>query len=257
MEKDVALEIQHLSKTFEDGMDILNDITFSIQKNELVALIGPSGAGKSTILNVITRVIHKTSGKVWIEGREIEEYKSTKEYAKCVGMIRQRFDLVSSLSVINNVLIGRFHTWNFWDSLANLIKTKDKDMAIHALARVGIENKAYEKVARLSGGEQQRVAIARVLVQNPKIFIADEPVSSLDPERAEEVLKLLTGIARESGNCLIASMHSVELVKKHFTRVIGIRDGKVVIDAPVEDVDEEQLKQLYKIRGTKNEEKRS
>lgn len=257
MEKDMALDIQNLSKTFEDGADILNDITFSIKKNELVALIGPSGAGKSTILNVITKVINKTGGKVFVEGREIDEYKNIKEYAKCVGMIRQHFDLVSSLSVLNNVLIGRFNTWSFMDSLLNLIKTKDKEVAMHALARVGIENKAYDKVARLSGGEQQRVAIARVLVQNPKILIADEPVSSLDPERADEVLRLLTGIAKESGNCLIASMHYVELVKKYFTRVIGIREGKVIIDAPVEDVDDEQLRQLYKIRGIKDEEIRS
>ena len=171
-----------------------------------MALIGPSGAGKSTILNVITKVINKTDGKIFVEGREISEYNNIKEYAKYVGMIRQHFDLVPSLSVLNNVLIGRFNTWNFGDSLINLIKTKDKEVAMHALARVGIENKAYDKVARLSGGEQQRVAIARVLVQNPKILIADEPVSSLDPERADEVLRLLTSIAKESGNCLIASM---------------------------------------------------
>jgi len=113
MEKDMALDIQNLSKTFEDGADILNDITFSIKKNELVALIGPSGAGKSTILNVITKVTNKTGGKVFVEGREIDEYKNIKEYAKCVGMIRQHFDLVSSLSVLNNVLIGRFNTWSF------------------------------------------------------------------------------------------------------------------------------------------------
>ena len=257
MEKEMALDIQNLSKTFDDGADILNDITFSVKKNELVALIGPSGAGKSTILNVITKVINKTDGKVFVEGREISEYNNMKEYAKCVGMIRQHFDLVPSLSVLNNVLIGRFNTWNFGDSLINLIKTKDKDIAMHALSRVGIESKAYEKVAKLSGGEQQRVAIARVLVQNPKILIADEPVSSLDPERADEVLRLLTSIAKESGNCLIASMHYVELVKKYFTRVIGIREGKIIIDSPVNDVDDEQLNQLYKIRGAEDEENRS
>lgn len=241
------LTIKNLNKSFDDQV-ILNDINLNINQNEIVALIGPSGAGKSTILNLITNVLSPDSGEIIVDNANINEIKNNKLRAKKVGIIRQSFDLVDSLSVINNVLIGRFNEWGFGKSFANLLHTKEKDLALEILNKVGLEDKAYQKVSLLSGGEKQRVAIARLMVQNPKLILADEPVSSLDPARSKEILKLLTNLAKDQNKSLLASVHSVELVKDYFDRAIALRDGQIVFDKRVSNITEEDYKNLYNIK---------
>lgn len=238
------LSFHHTTKYF-GKQTVLDDISLTIQSGEIVALVGPSGSGKSTLMNSIMRAVPLTSGEIWLENRNIQDYQDNKQFAQQVGMLHQQYDLVKQLEVIHNVLAGRLNQWGFWQSLFSLVKPQEKQIAEQALAAVGLLDKIDQPTAELSGGEQQRVAIARLLVQNPKLILADEPVSALDPVNAQNVLALLTGLVREQGKTLIASMHSVEYAKTYFDRMIGIKQGKIVFDLQTEQVTQEQLNALY------------
>lgn len=244
---DVVFQISNISKVYDKKV-ALNSIEINIKKGEIIALIGPSGAGKTTLLNTLATVIKPDKGEILLDGNSIESYKGVKELAKKIGIIRQQFDLVGPLPVIHNVLAGRLKDWGFFKSLISLVIPQDKDLAMKALDRVGIKKKAYERTSNLSGGEQQRVAMARLLVQNPEVILADEPVSSLDPARAEDILDTLTNLAKEDGQTLIASLHSVEYAKKYFDRIIALREGKVYFDLPADRVTSELLGSLYDLK---------
>lgn len=242
-----ALEVNHLTKQFERKI-ALSSLSFSIDKGEKVALIGPSGSGKSTLLNILAGVLQPDSGEIFIDERKSSDLSHPKARAKKIGIIRQQFDLVGPLPVIQNVLAGRLFEWGFFKSLLSLFFPQEKDLAINALKRVGLEEKHDKKTSTLSGGEQQRVALARLLVQKPEIILADEPVASLDPARAEDILALLTSLTKEEGQTLITSLHSVELARKYFSRIIAIREGKLLFDLPSNEVTESQLNELYSIK---------
>ena len=216
----------------------------NIEKGEIVALIGPSGSGKSTLMNLITGTIKQDSGEILVDNSEISKF-SNKEFAKKVGMLRQQFDLVENINVIHNVLIGRFNEWGFWKSFISLFKPQDIEYAQTALKKIGMEDKIFEPTSELSGGQQQRVAIARLLVQNPLLILADEPVSSLDPVNARNVLSLITELAKNEQKTLVASMHSVEFSKEFFERIIGMKYGKIIFDDKVENITDEMIKKLY------------
>lgn len=247
------IEVENLSKSF-GRHQVLHSISFKMYEGERVALIGPSGSGKSTLINILTRSIGYDGGKIRIDGRDIEEYQGNKDYAKKVGVIRQQFDLVRELEVVHNVLAGNLHTWGFFKSLRSLLQPVNRNQALQALADVGIEDKGFNVTSSLSGGEQQRVAIARLIVQNPDILIADEPIASLDPTRANSVMELLSRLVHDNHKTLFASIHSVEHVLNYFDRVIGIREGNVLIDEKIEDITPEILEQLYEIQEVGDEE---
>ncbi|MDF2607980.1 MAG: phosphonate transporter ATP-binding protein [Bacillales bacterium] len=247
MSQSKMIELNNLTVNFERKIAI-SSLSFTVRKGELVALIGPSGAGKSTLLNTLTGINKPTSGEILIADTPLKNYKSSKQLAKKVGVIRQQFDLVGQLAVINNVLAGRLADWGFFNSLVSLISPRDKHLAVNALKRVGLENKLFQQTSSLSGGEQQRVAMARLLVQKPEIILADEPVSSLDPARADDILSMLTTLAHEEDLTLLASLHSVELAKKYFNRIIGLRDGKIHFDLDTNDVTDDILEKLYTIK---------
>lgn len=240
----LKLSVDHVTKTFDETKAI-NDVSFQVKAGEIIGLVGPSGSGKSTLMNLIVRMTAPTEGFITIDGQDIYKIGKEKEYAKQVGMLRQQFDLINNLSVINNVLVGRFNEWGFGKALLSMIKTQDKDLAETALRKVGLADKIYERTANLSGGEQQRVAIARILLQNPSIILADEPVSALDPANARNILRLLTSLVKSQNKTLISSMHSVELAREYFDRLIGINEGQIVFDEPTGQVTDEMLAQLY------------
>lgn len=253
MTQNKNIKLKNVTKKFE-GKKALSSLSFSIKKGELVALIGPSGAGKTTLLNLLSNIETADNGDIFIEGINIKNYKSNKLYAKKVGMIRQQFDLINELRVINNVLAGRLNDWNTLKSLLSLIIPREKHLAIKALKRVGIEEKLYDKTSNLSGGQQQRVALARLLIQNPDIILADEPVSSLDPTRAEDILKLLIALSKEENKTLVTSIHSIKYAKKYFDRVIGLREGKLFFDLPVNELNDNLLEDLYSFKDVNNNE---
>jgi phosphonate transport system ATP-binding protein len=242
------IEAKKLTKHFERKI-ALSSLSFTIKQGELVALIGPSGAGKTTLLNSIAGLAPISGGDLLIDGRPLSAYKKGKGFAKKVGVIRQQFDLIGPLAVIHNVLAGKLSEWGTIKSLFSLLIPQEKELAIRALERVGLDDKAFEITSTLSGGEQQRVAIARLMVQKPEIILADEPVASLDPARAADILSMLTKFVTEENQTLITSLHSVEYARKYFTRIISMKNGEIFFDLPAEQVTDDLLAELYQIKS--------
>ena len=247
MSSNIKIEAKNISKHFERKI-ALSSLSFSIKEGELVALIGPSGAGKTTLLNAIAGLVPLNSGDLIIDTKLLTSYKKGKAFAKKVGVIRQQFDLIGPLAVIHNVLAGKLADWGLFKSLLSLLVPQEKELAVNALKRVGLAEKVYEITSSLSGGEQQRVAMARLMVQKPEVILADEPVASLDPARADDVLSMLTSIVTEEKQTLIASLHSVEYARKYFTRIISLKNGEIFFDLPTDQVTDELLKDLYQLK---------
>jgi len=230
------------------GMEALKDLTLSIREGEQVCLIGPSGAGKTSLLGLLNGRVQPTAGQVMVGGQDLSAISSRqlREVRKQLAWVPQNLGLVPNLRVNQNVACGRVGQKGTLGLLRSfLFMSKSEREEIHALLqRLGIEEKLFERVDHLSGGQQQRVAMARSLFQQPKAILADEPVSAVDPARAESLIALLTQVAREEGLTLVASLHDVTLAKRYFDRVIGLRGGEVVLDG---QADEESLQQLYQL----------
>jgi phosphonate transport system ATP-binding protein len=241
------IDVKNIEKVYERKI-ALSSLSLSVKKGELIALIGPSGAGKTTLLNLLAANLTPDQGEITIDGQLLAEMTDQKKRAKKIGIIRQQFDLIGELPVIHNVLAGKLSEWGIIKSLLSMLFPQDKGDAIRALTRVGLREKLYERTSALSGGEQQRVALARLLVQSPEIVLADEPVASLDPARAEDILALLVKIASEENQTLIASLHSVEYAKKYFDRLIALQDGQIFFDLPASLVSDAQIASLYKLK---------
>lgn len=250
MDTNKMFVLNNISKAYGE-VKAVTSLSLIIEKGEMVALIGPSGAGKTTLLNILANTVPPDDGEVIIDGLDLNSYKSTKQFADKVGIIRQQFDLVNELDVIHNVLAGKLKDWSLFKSLLSLIIPQDSKLAEKALEKVGLRNKIHERTGNLSGGEQQRVALARLLVQEPQAVLADEPVASLDPARAEDVLYTLTKLASEENQTLIASLHSVEYARKYFKRIIALKQGKIYFDLPVENLTEKLLSSLYSLEEEK------
>lgn len=241
-------ELKNVAKQF-GNFPSLTDINLKIYPGERVALVGSSGAGKSTLISLLNGTQQPTQGEVWILGRNLAQLhsQSLRRVQQQIGTIYQQFHLVDNLRVIHNVNAGHLGRWSFFQAAFSLIYPLEVETAAKALAQVGIPEKLYERTDRLSGGQQQRVAIARVLVQNPAAILADEPISSLDPERSREVMNLLRRLSEETGKTLISSLHMIEYARSHFQRIVGLRQGRILFDAPVEEVSEKAVEDLYKI----------
>ena len=240
----LAVELDGVRKRY-DALVAVDGVSLAVPQGQAVALVGPSGAGKTTLLRLMAGSLAPDDGVVRLHGRDIAGLAPGRELARLVGIVAQQYDLVPNLSALQNVLAGRLGSWSLWRSLLSLVAPRDKPLAMRALDRVGVVERAYQRAGQLSGGEQQRVAIARMLVQDPALVLTDEPVASLDPARADDVLRLLVGIARENGKTLVASMHAVELARGHFDRLVGVRDGAVRFDAAAAAVTPEMLSGLY------------
>lgn len=248
-----AVILENISESFGCVRAVVG-LDLKVKSGEKLAFLGPSGAGKTTVLRLIGGEIKPEDGRVLIDGVNLSSMRPGKNLAGLVGMIHQRFDLVPNLSVLQNVLVGRLGEWGIVRSLVSLVLPRDQDLALAALRRVGIDDRMHTRAGRLSGGEQQRVAIARLLIQNPSVLLADEPVASLDRARAREVMDVLVSVAAESGKTLIASMHSVELACRYFDRLVGIRNGKLNFDIPSSQINEGILDELYALDGLRNAE---
>ena len=227
----------------------LAPLSLDIAAGETVAVVGPSGAGKTTLLHLLAGVIRPDGGAIEIYGQPLAGLTPGKELSRLVGVIHQQYDLVPSLSVLHNVLAGRLGEWSLLGALASLVVPRERRRALAALEQVGIAGKAGERTSRLSGGEQQRVALARLLVQDPRAIIADEPVSSVDPARAEDLIRLLIHITREGERTLVASLHSVSLALRYFSRIVALREGRVAFDRPATEVRPADLEALYALAG--------
>jgi phosphonate transport system ATP-binding protein len=225
----------------------LDDLSLAIGAGERVALVGPSGAGKSTLLALCSGAVWPTGGTVEVLGRSLVSCTPRQLAAvrRRIGTLHQRLALVGRLRVIHNVNAGRLGAWPWWRALFSLVRPLEVPAARRALARTGIGDLVFARTDELSGGEQQRVALARLLVQDPELILADEPVSSLDPARADEVLRLLCETVAGRERTLLVSLHDFDLAVRHCDRVIGVRAGRMLFDLPAAEVSEELRRQLY------------
>lgn len=244
------LEIKNLTKVYSDGTQALKDVSFKVEDNEFLVVIGLSGSGKSTLLRCINRLVEPTEGTILWNGKDITAANQAdlRLFRREVGMVFQHFNLVKRSAVTTNVLSGRLgYTPPSW-SLINRFSSKDRERATEALERVGIPDKATNRADELSGGQQQRVGIARALMQEPKMILADEPVASLDPVLAHSILGSLEKLNQEDGITIICSLHFLDLVQRYATRVIGLRDGRLVFEGSASDIkklSDERFKEIY------------
>jgi phosphonate transport system ATP-binding protein len=230
-----------------DGRTILRDVSLTIAAGEQIAVIGPSGAGKTTLLRLIAGVLWPTSGSVTVLGQPIGQLGSHGlcKLRRQVGFLYQSDNLIPGLRVAHNVLMGRLGKWSLPRALWSLLWPQELPVAAAALDRVELGDRLWALPGQLSGGEQQRVAIARLLVQSPRILLADEPVSALDLRLGREVVRLLTALARERRTTLITSLHTLELLREGFDRVLALRDGRLLWDGPPQRLDRDLLRRVY------------
>ncbi|WP_035985166.1 phosphonate ABC transporter ATP-binding protein [Leptolyngbya sp. KIOST-1] len=225
----------------------LSDCSLAIAPGERVALIGPSGAGKSTLLSLLNGSQVPTTGRVTILGQDVSRLSARKRrrIQRLVGTVYQQHHLVGNLAVVHNVNAGHLGRWPLPRALWSLVWPQAVPTAAQALAQVGIVDKLYARTDRLSGGQQQRVALARVLVQDPAAILADEPISSVDPERSRALMDLLRQLNETTGKTLVISLHEVEFAVKYCDRIIGLRQGEVLFDTPSTQVSDAMLASLY------------
>ncbi|MEG0752408.1 MAG: phosphonate ABC transporter ATP-binding protein [Angelakisella sp.] len=244
------IEFNHVSKTYPNGFCALKDLTLQIEQGEFVAIIGLSGAGKSTLIRAINRMHDVTAGTLMVNGVDVMTLrgKALRHFRRNIGMIFQSFNLVTRTTVLRNVLTARVPELPFWRSFFGVFTKEDKLMALEALDKVGILDKAYVRADQLSGGQQQRVALARTLAQNPQIILADEPVASLDPVTAKQVMDDFKRINSEMNISVLINIHHVELALQYADRVIGIRAGEIVFDGPSNKVNQQVLDSIYEGR---------
>ncbi len=239
--------LEKVRKLFGRQQVALDGIDLQIDQGEKVALIGPSGAGKTTLFRLLNCTLRPTSGKLWIDGEDVDllHGRRLRQVRRRIGSVYQQHNLVPRLRVIHNVLAGQLGRWPTPRSLLSLCKPADVEIASGALSQVEIADKIFERTDELSGGQQQRVAIARVLVQDPEVVLADEPVSSVDPTLASTIVRLLIDISQNTRKTLLVSLHSVDLALAYFPRVIGIKQGKATFDLSPDKISEDMLEDLY------------
>lgn len=241
------IEFDDVEVTYPNGFKALNGLSVTIPDGELVVIVGMSGAGKSTFLRAINGFVPITSGSVRVNGIEVRGAKSKalRELRSGVGMIYQTFNLVNRTSVINNVLMGRLAHVGFTRAMLGMWPADDREIALTALERVELVEKAYSRASNLSGGQQQRVGIARALAQEPGVLLADEPVASLDPVTSHTVMRDLRRINRDLGITTIINLHFLDLARSYGKRLVGLRDGELVYDGDIGDVDEATFRGIY------------
>lgn len=227
----------------------LADVDLRIREGEKVALVGPSGAGKTSLLRLCTGSLAPSRGDVSVLGESLRGISPARlrSVNRRIGSVHQHLDLVGPLRVVHNVNAGRLGAWSLPRALWSLVRPVEQDLAREALDSVGIGGKLFARTDRLSGGEQQRVALARVLVQEPDLILADEPVSSLDPARSEAVMRLLTEVVAGQRRTLLVSLHDFAVARRTCDRLIGIRSGRIVFDSPAAEVTERTGDDLYRI----------
>jgi len=241
------LEVKNLTKIYEGGVKALDNVSFSVEQGEFLAIIGLSGSGKSTLLRCINRLIEPTEGQIIWNGVDVTTANQSEMrlIRRKIGMVFQHFNLVSRSKVITNVLSGRLGYVNPALSILNRFPDEDVQAALQQMERVGIANQAHKRADELSGGQQQRVGIARAMMQEPEIILADEPVASLDPVLAHSIMQHLETINKEDGVMVLCSLHFLDLVHRYANRAIALNEGVLMFDGPPHAIDDDKFKEIY------------
>jgi len=240
------LRIKNLKKKFKDTVAI-NGVNLEIEEGKITGIIGRSGSGKSTLLRMINRLVEPTEGTIEFNDTVITDIKgkALRKWRSECAMIFQQFNLVDRLDVLTNVLIGSLGRNYSFLNLFGYFSKEEKINALRNLNRFELTEKSLQRSGTLSGGQQQRVAIARALMQKPKILLADEPISSLDPKNSKRVMDDMLKINREDGITIICNLHSLEIAKKYCDRLIGLSEGEVVFDGKPNELTADISKKLY------------
>jgi len=245
------IEFKNVTKIYGSGptaVKALSNVTLNIEQGEFVAIIGLSGAGKSTLIRLINKMHDVTEGELIVNGTVVDDSlhgQKLRRFRRGIGMIFQSFNLVNRTTVIKNVLAARVADMSLFRTIFGIYTEEDKVKALSALEQLGILEKAYVRADQLSGGQMQRVALARTIAQDPTIILADEPVASLDPLTAKQVMSDFKKVNEELNISILANMHHVDMALQYADRVIGIREGEVVFDGPAESVNAQILQDVY------------
>jgi len=228
------IRVRGLSKRYGGGAAALDRVDLDVSAGEFVTLIGPSGAGKSTLLRCINGLIVPSAGEITVNGEPVTGASpdGLRVVRARVGFVFQHFNLLKRLSVLDNVRVGTLSRVDAWSSLVARFPEAETERARRALRRVGLAGLEHRRADTLSGGQQQRVGIARALVQEPRVLLADEPMSSLDPALARSLMELLRHINLEDGLTVITSLHVLDLATSYGGRIVGLRAGRIVHDGP-------------------------
>ncbi len=244
-----AVVVRDLVKTFDEGrVRALDGVSFSVPEGQMLVIIGLSGSGKSTLLRHLNGLHRPTEGSVEVLGVDVPAAKGRqlRTLRRDVGFVFQQFNIVGRLSCMENVLSGALGRLRGPRMGAMMYPKSLRQEALRQLDRVGLGDRAWQRTDTLSGGQQQRVAIARTLMQSPRIVLADEPVASLDPEISGQVMDLLVQCCIEDNITVLCSLHQVDLALGWANRLIGLQDGKIVLDSPVDaDLDHDIVMEVY------------
>jgi phosphonate transport system ATP-binding protein len=242
-----ALSIRGLVKEYVPGKPVLAGITLDFAPRGITAVIGPSGTGKSTLIRCINRLVEPTAGEIFFEGRDLTKLgkQDLRAARRHIGMVFQEYNLVERLTVMENVLCGRLGYVSPVKAWLRRFPARDVDRAFELLDTVGLGAFPHVRADSLSGGQRQRVGIARAVMQQPRLLLADEPTSSLDPKTSVEIMALMQAMSETHGFPVIVNIHNVELARRFADRVVGMTGGQVVYDGSPEGLDEGILKTIY------------
>lgn len=255
MNKNWGIQFTNVGLVYPNGKEALKDINLKINGGEFVAIIGLSGAGKTTLLKTINKLSDITSGEVIVgdlEDQDGEKYevskltgKNARDYKSRIGMVFQRYNLIYKSSVLTNVLSSRLNSMPFWRALIGVFSEEEKMRGFEALEQVNMLEHAYSRAEDLSGGQMQRVALARTIAQEANVILADEPVGALDPIMAKSVMDSFLAVNHVNKVTILINLHHVDLALQYTDRIIGVRDGQICFDGKTESVTLDTLKHIY------------
>lgn len=248
---EAALALEDVGLVHPNGQRALQGVTLTVERGARVAVIGPSGAGKTSLLRIAATALRASEGRVELLGARPWQIgaRPLRALRARIGLVHQAPPIPPRLRVITAVLAGRLGAWSSGRALVSLLVPVDIAGAQAALARLDLADRLFDRCDRLSGGQLQRVGMARVLYQAPELLLADEPVSALDPALADMAVGELIAQSEATGATLVASLHAVDLALKWFDRIVGLRAGVVVFDAPAAAVSRAMLQELYATEG--------
>jgi phosphonate transport system ATP-binding protein len=243
----MSFDLRGVTVRYTPQHHALSEVTLAVAPGEQVALVGPSGAGKTTLLHTLACAQRHDAGSFKAFGVDPWSLSSAQRHALRARLFLapQTPPLPPRQRVVTAVLAGRLPQWSLWQALASLVRPADAEAAYEALARFNLQDKLYARVDRLSGGERQRCSLARLLASRAEAFLVDEPLSALDPALAQQTLSVLRQEAAARNASLVCSLHQVELALAHFPRIVGLRNGRVVFDAPRTAVTDAMIAALY------------
>jgi phosphonate transport system ATP-binding protein len=245
--RETVVELTGVHKRFGPDVHALDDVSLTVRAGEVIVLLGASGSGKSTLLRHVNGLHRPSAGRIRVLGTDVGRAggATLRRLRQHVGMVFQQFHLVGSLTVLENACTGALGTLRGPRLGLPTYPRRVRAAALEQLDRVGLADQRFQRADTLSGGQQQRVAVARALLQRPRILLADEPVASLDPESAAQVLRLVATLAREDRLTVLCSLHQVDLALGLGERVVGLRSGRVVLDRPVAGLDRDAAMAVY------------